>query len=313
MARKSRKNLVEAAVKPAAESMKLWQAALYIRLSVEFNSGRGDSLETQRQIMEAYAALQPDIAVVEVYVDNGITGRSFERPAFEKLLADVDSGKINCIHVKDLSRLGRSTIDTGYYIEKYFPLRHVRFIAVNDQYDSEEADNSSHILVPLKNMMNEAYAADISKKVWAQQRQSMKEGAFVGGRPPYGYKKAPDNCHKLLVNEETAPIVRQIFRWAAEGTALGQIVRRLNERGVLTPGLYMVKCGMAQSSKCAGGGKWTTWTVQRILVDQVYLGDMVQGKSKVVGHKQFPVPPEEWIRVHNTHEPIISRELFAKV
>lgn len=166
MARKSRKNLVAAPTQPETKGMKLWRAALYIRLSVEFNGKRGDSLETQRQIMEAYLALCPDIEVIDIYTDNGTTGRTFERPAFEKMLADVETGKIDCIVVKDLSRLGRNTIDTGYYIEKYFPIHHVRFIAVNDQYDSEGEDNNgSHIIVPLKNMINEAYAADISKKV----------------------------------------------------------------------------------------------------------------------------------------------------
>ena len=122
--------------------MKVWRAALYIRLSVEFNSNRGDSLETQRQIMEAYIALCPDIEIAGVYTDNGTTGRTFEREAFQRMLADIESRKIDCIIVKDLSRLGRNAIDTGYYIEKYFPLHGVRFIAVNDQYDSEDSENS---------------------------------------------------------------------------------------------------------------------------------------------------------------------------
>ena len=186
MARKSRKN-PDVSEKPAELDSKVWRAALYIRLSVEFNGKRGNSLETQRQIMEAYLTLCPDIEVVEIYTDNGITGRTFEREAFQRMLYDVETGKINCIVVKDLSRLGRNAIDTGYYIEKYFPLHGVRFIAVNDQYDSEDPENSgSHLIVPLKNMINEAYAADISRKVKAQQRQAMRDGEFVGGRPPYG-------------------------------------------------------------------------------------------------------------------------------
>ena len=162
MARKSRKG-VATLEKPKKNYMKIWRTALYIRLSVEFNGKRGDSLETQRQIMEAYGALCPDLEIVEVYTDNGISGRTFERKDFQRMLADVEAGKINCIVVKDLSRLGRNTIDTGYYIEKYFPLHGVRFIAVNDQFDSEDSENSgNHLIVPLKNMINEAYAADIS-------------------------------------------------------------------------------------------------------------------------------------------------------
>ena len=314
MARKSRKNLAAAPTQPETKGMKLWRAALYIRLSVEFNGKRGDSLETQRQIMEAYLALCPDIEVIDIYTDNGTTGRTFERPAFEKMLMDVETGKIDCIVVKDLSRLGRNTIDTGYYIEKYFPLHHVRFIAVNDQYDSEGEDNNgSHIIVPLKNMINEAYAADISKKVKSQAHQSMKDGDFIGARPPYGYKKAPDNCHKLLVNEDTAPIVRQIFEWTAHGAGLNEIVKRLNEKGVLTPGHYLASVGIIKNQRLMGSGKWQTWTVSKILADEVYTGDMVQGKTKTIGHKQVPTPPEEWIVVRGTHEPLVSRELFETV
>ena len=313
MARKSRKNVavLEAPKQPA---MKVWQAALYIRLSVEFNGKRGDSLETQRQIMEAYTALCPDIEVVGVYTDNGTTGRTFEREAFQRMLGDIEAGKINCVVVKDLSRLGRNTIDTGYYIEKYFPLHGVRFIAVNDQFDSEDSENSgNHLIVPLKNMINEAYAADISKKVRAQQNQAMRDGEFVGARPPYGYRKDPDNCHRLLVNEDTAPIVRQIFQWTLDGVALNVIVKRLNEGGVMTPGYYHASCGLfSYDSKLAGSGKWQTWTVGKILADQVYTGDMVQGKHTNVGHKQIVTKPEDWIVVRDTHEPLVSREVFAK-
>ncbi len=314
MARKSRKDAA-AQAKPKKASMKIWRAALYIRLSVEFNGKKGDSLETQRQIMEAYIALCPDIEIAEVYTDNGTTGRTFEREAFQRMLADVDAGKINCIVVKDLSRLGRNTIDTGYYIEKYFPLHGVRFIAVNDQFDSEDSENSgNHLIVPLKNMINEAYAADISKKVRAQQNQAMRDGAFVGARPPYGYRKDPDNCHRLLVNEDTAPVVRQIFQWTLEGVALNVIVKRLNERGIMTPGYYHASCGLfSYDNKLAGSGKWQTWTVGKILADEVYTGDMVQGKHTNVGHKQVPTKPEDWIVVRNTHEPLVSREVFAKV
>ena len=312
MARKSRKESVQT---PAVKNgMKVWNAALYIRLSVEFNGQRGDSLETQKKIMESFAALHPDIQVSGIYTDNGITGRTFERAAFQQMLADIEDGKINCIIVKDLSRLGRSTIDTGYYIEKYFPVRQVRFIAVNDQYDSEaNQNNGEHIILPFKNMVNEAYAADISRKVRSQTRQSMKSGNYIGARPPYGYRKDPENCHKLIVNEETAPAVRDIFQWAADGVSLNRIATQLNEQGIITPGFYLVKCGLIKPSRLMGSGNWQTWTVTKILADEVYVGDMVQGKTKTIGHKQVPTGPEEWIIVRDTHEPLISRELFEKV
>lgn len=313
MARKSRKDVVTPE-KPKKAYMKIWRTALYIRLSVEFNGKKGDSLETQQQIMEAYIALCPDLEIVGVYTDNGTTGRTFERKDFQRMLGDVEAGKINCIVVKDLSRLGRNTIDTGYYIEKYFPLHGVRFISVNDQFDSEDSENSgNHLIVPLKNMINEAYAADISKKVRAQQNQAMRDGEFVGARPPYGYRKDPDNCHRLLVNEDTAPIVRQIFQWTVDGVPLNMIVKRLNEGGVMTPGYYHASCGLfSYDNKLAGSGKWQSWTVGKILADQVYTGDMVQGKHTNVGHKQVVTKPVDWIVVRNTHEPLVSREVFAK-
>lgn len=312
MARKSRKNIVVQDA-PGVAGMRVWKAALYVRLSVEFNGNRGDSLETQRQIMEAYIALCPDIEIVEVYTDNGVSGQHFERREFQRMLADTEAGKIDCIVVKDLSRLGRNAIDTGYYIEKYFPLHGVRFIAVNDQYDSESAEGSgSHIIVPLKNMINEAYCADIARKVRAQQNQAMKDGEYIGARPPYGYRKAPDNCHKLLVNEDTAPVVRQMFAWAAEGVALNVIVKRLNEANIPTPGYYLASVGIITNQKLMGSGKWQTWTVAKILADEVYLGDMVQGKSVSVRRKQIPTKPEDWIVVRGTHEPLISRDLFDR-
>lgn len=230
--------------------MKVWWAGLYIRLSVEDNGSRGDSLETQQQIMEAHLALCPDIEVVEVYIDNGVSGQTFERPSFQRLLADVEAGKINCVAVKDLSRLGRSAIDSGYYVEKYFPLHGVRFLAINDQYDSEDENNGTgQIALPLKNLMNEAYALDISRKVRAQQHQAMRAGEFIGSRPPYGYRKDPANCHRLLVNTDTAPVVRQIFRWAADGVALNAIVKKLNEASVPTPSHYLASIGLIIASQ----------------------------------------------------------------
>lgn len=313
MARKSRKN-IEVLPPSQTPGVKVWRAGLYIRLSVEFNGNRGDSLETQKQIMEAHLALCPDIEVVEVYTDNGISGQTFERPAFQRLLADMEAGKINCVAVKDLSRLGRSAIDSGYYLEKYFPLHGVRVLAINDQYDSEAVDNgSSQIALPLRNLMNEAYALDISRKVRAQQHQAMRAGEFIGSRPPYGYRKDPANCHRLLVNTDTAPVVRQIFRWAADGLALNRIVKRLNETGVLTPSHYLASIGLISNQKLIGSGKWQTRTVNKILTDAVYTGDMVQGKSRSVKRKQTPTVPEDWIVVKGTHEPLISRELFEQV
>lgn len=312
MARKSRKNM-ETSVPTQTSSMRIWRAGLYIRLSVEFNGNRGDSLETQKQIMETHLALCPDIEVVEAYTDNGISGQTFARPAFQQMLEDIEAQKIDCVVVKDLSRLGRSAIDTGYFLEKYFPFHGVRFLAINDQYDSEHIDNGTgQIALPLKNLMNEAYALDISRKVRAQQHQAMQAGEFVGSRPPYGYRKDPANCHRLLVNEDTAPVVRQIFQWAADGVSLNAIIKRLNETGVLIPSHYLASIGLISNQKLIGSGKWQTRTVNKILTDAVYTGDMVQGKTTSVRRKQAPTPQDDWIVVESTHEPLVSRELFEQ-
>ena len=306
--------MLDVQTEPVRSPVTAWKAGMYIRLSVEFNSGRGDSLETQRQIMEAYLALYPDIEVVEIYMDNGVSGQTFEREGFQRMLHDAETGKINCIVVKDLSRLGRNVIDTGYYLEKYFPTMGIRFIAVNDNYDSENSQNdSSHITVPLKNMMNEMYAADISMKVRSQARQFMKEGKFIGQVAPYGYRKDPQDCHKLLINPDTAPHVRDIFQWIADGVPINQVVKRLNEAGVLTPAQYLVSIGAYSPSRANGKGAWNSLHLFRILKNEVYVGDMVQGKTTSSRHHQEKSKPEDWVVVRNTHEPIISRELFEKV
>lgn len=312
MARKSRKNK-DTSLISQKPGMKIWRAGLYIRLSVEFNGNRGDSLETQKQIMEAHLALSPDVEVAEIYIDNGVSGQTFERPDFQRMLADIEAQKIDCVVVKDLSRLGRSAIDSGYYLEKYFPLHGVRVLSVNDQYDSEAVDNvSSQIALPLKNLMNEAYALDIARKVRAQQHQAMQAGEFVGARAPYGYRKDPTNCHRLLVNEDTASVVQQIFQWAADGLALNRIVKQLNEANTLTPSHYLASVGLIANQKLIGSGSWQTRTVGKILADEVYVGDMVQGKTRSVKRKQSPTPQEDWIVVRDTHEPLVSRELFQK-
>lgn len=170
--------------------------------------------------------MSPDIELESFYIDNGNSGMNYNRPAFEQMLADAEQGKINCILTKDLSRLGRNGIDTGYYIEKNFPSIGVRYIAVNDNVDSDRLnDSGAGIMMHLKNLINEAYALDISRKIKTQQNEAMHAGEFIGARPPYGYLKATDNCHKLVIDPLTAPVVRQIFAWAADGISKNDIVR----------------------------------------------------------------------------------------
>ncbi|MDR2501669.1 MAG: recombinase family protein [Oscillospiraceae bacterium] len=312
MARKSRKNTEAAAASETA--VLTYRAAGYVRLSVEDNHKKGDSLETQKALLSNFIELSTDIELADFYVDNGATGTTFDRPAFNKMLSDAESGVINCIIVKDLSRLGRSAIDTGYYIEKYLPSLGVRFIAINDDFDSvHDMENGAGVILPLKNMINEAYALDIGRKIRAQQQQAMKSGEYVGAKPPYGYIKAPDNCHKLVVDPETSAVVKQIYGWALERDGYITISRRLNEMGVEAPSVYAQRKGIYTQRNMRDGISWHPRTVSLILSDDVYVGDMVQGKSQTLNHKQIPTTPDKWIIVRDTHEPIVSREMFAAV
>ena len=221
---------------------------------------------------------------------------------------------MNCVIAKDLSRLGRNTIDTGYYIEQYFRLRNIRFIAVNENFDTfTPEDAHAGIIIPLRNMINEAYALDIGRKIKAQQRQAMKDGKFIGGRTPYGYLKAPDDCHQLIIDPVAAPVVQKMFQWASEGIGLNTITVRLNEVGYLPPSHYKNTQSIITHENLMGNGNWNTRTVARILHAQVYTGDLVQGRTKIVDHQQVEVSEMEWTVVHGTHEAIISQELFEAV
>ena len=207
-----------------------------------------------------------------------------------------------------------NSIDTGYYIEQYFYAHNVRFIAVTDQFDTADPGNlHGGIMLPLKNMINEAYSLDIGRKIKAQARQAMKDGDYIGARAPYGYRKDPDNCHKLLIDENTAPVVKQIFEWAYERVALNRIVRNLNEMGIAAPSHYKKSTGEITSPGLIGSGKWQTRTVMKILESEVYTGDLVQGKTKMVDHQQVKADDDNLIIARRTHEPIISHELFTAV
>lgn len=310
MARKSRK---QADAPIPAPSLYVY-VALYIRLSVEDNKKRGCSVENQKLVLNDYLADKPDFVVYDTYIDNGLTGTNFHRPGFQQMLSDIEAGHINCVIVKDLSRLGRNSIDTGYYIEQYFYAHNVRFIAVTDQFDTADPGNlHGGIMLPLKNMINEAYSLDIGRKIKAQARQAMKDGDYIGGRAPYGYRKDPDNCHKLLVDKETAPVVKQIFDWAYERVALNRIVRNLNEMGIAAPSHYKKSTGEITSPGLIGSGRWQTRTVMKILESEVYTGDLVQGKTKTVDHQQVKADDDNLIIARHTHEPIISHKVFAAV
>lgn len=311
MARKSRKETVITA--EPVPSLYV-HVALYIRLSVEDNKKRGCSVENQKLVLNDFLADKPDFVVYDTYIDNGMTGTNFHRPGFQQMLSDIEAGYINCVIVKDLSRLGRNSIDTGYYIEQYFYTHNVRFIAVTDQFDTADPGNlHGGIMLPLKNMINEAYSLDIGRKIKAQARQAMKDGDYIGARAPYGYRKDPENCHKLLIDEAAAPVVQQIFQWAYERVALNRIVRNLNEMGIPAPSHYKKTTGEITSPGLIGSGKWQTRTVMKILESEVYTGDLVQGKTKIVDHQQVQAGDDNLIVARHTHEPIISHAVFEAV
>ena len=307
MARKSRKNIDTSAVEDISISA-IYNAGAYIRLSSDDKKKRGDSLETQRNIIENYINSAPDIRLCSVYSDNNTTGTNFERPGFQKMLLDIESGKINCIIVKDLTRFGRNALDVGFYLEKYLPPLGVRFIAVTDGFDSNDGDGG--ILLPLKNIISESYALDIGRKCRAVQRQNISDGRFVGRMAPFGYSKAPDDCRRLVIDEKAAGIVRQMFDQAYQGCSMGEIVRSLNNADVPTPGRYKLANGISTNGNVDDGEYWHERKVRSILHDRVYVGDMVQGKTRKVNHKQIDVNPDEWVCVPDTHEAIISREMF---
>ena len=311
MARKSRKNQTAT---PVCDTSLYIRTALYIRLSVEDNKKRGHSIENQKLVLENFLAGRPEFVVYNTYVDNGATGTNFHRPGFQQMLSDIEAGLIDCVIVKDLSRLGRNSIDTGYYIEQYFRAHQTRFIALTDQFDTADASNlHGGIMLPLKNMINEAYALDIGRKIKAQARQAMKDGEYIGARAPYGYRKDPENCHKLLIDPEAAEVVFQIFQWAYEHVGLNDIARRLNEQGIQTPSHRKRATGEITHENLVGSGKWQTRTVAKILDSEVYTGDLVQGKTKIVDHQQVQADEDNLIIATNTHEAIISHEVFEAV
>lgn len=311
MARRSRKNTVQ---QPNYQVAVYIRTAVYIRLSVEDNKRSGNAIENQQLVVGEYLSDKPEFKVYNTYIDNGMSGTNFNRPGFQQMLSDIEAGHIQCVIVKDLSRLGRNTIDTGYYIEQYFYSKQIRFISVTDQFDTANPNNlHGGIMIPLKNMINEAYANDIGRKIKAQTRQAMKDGEYIGARSPYGYRKDPQNCHKLLIDEETAKVVFQIFQWAYEHVSLNDIVRRLNEMQIPSPSHYKKSIGDITNERLIGNGKWQTRTVAKILSSEVYTGDLVQGKTKTVDHRQILADEDNLIVVKGTHEPIISHKMFDAV
>lgn len=298
----------------------IWQAALYVRLSREDgDKEESDSVINQKELLQQYAALEPDIIVHDVYMDDGWSGTNFERPEFIRMMSDIQNGEVDCVIVKDLSRFGRNYIDVGQYIEKIFPLMNIRFISVTDNLDSvKNPQTMNNIIVPFKNLINDEYCRDISNKVRSSLDMKRKQGKHIGSFACYGYKKDPDDHNHLVIDDEAAEIVRDIFRWYISGMSILSIARKLNGMGIPNPSDYKKMQGLHYKNRYENisGGKWPDSSVRRILGNQMYIGNLVQGVLKVKSYKVQVTQrqeKDEWIIVENTHEPIIGKEDFETV
>jgi site-specific DNA recombinase len=296
------------------QSSKTYYAALYLRLSKDDEGlNESASIQTQRKILTSYAN-ENGYLVYNEYVDDGYSGTDFDRPAFKSMLKDIESGYINMVITKDLSRLGRDYITSGEYTERYFPEHNVRYIAINDGYDSISPYND---IAPFKHVVNEMYARDISKKIRSAFQSKIKEGSFIGNFAPYGYMKDPNNKNQLIIDQNSSLIVKEIFEKSSRGERPIDIAKKLNERDILTPAQY--RCSNRPYLNINNYSKrkeWTSGMVYKILNNMVYLGWTVQGKTTKVSHKSKVTlinQKEEWVIVKNTHEQIVSKHLYDMV
>jgi len=304
---------------------RIYKTAMYLRLSkgdgdVDGNiKSESNSITNQRMIIQSYIDRHDDLELVGTYIDDGYTGLNYEREQFRQMMADAEAGKIDCICTKDLSRLGRERIETGTYIRQTFKEKGIRYIAINDNYDTLTADGSeTNIVMPVKALVNDNFSRDISNKVRSSQQIKRMNGEFIGAFAPYGYAKSKENRNRLVVDGYAADIVREIYAEKLSGMSANAIAEGLNRRGVLCPSEYKRDRGerYATSFKQAAHSRWSAVTVKRILENAVYTGVLEQGKRAKVSYKvkrEIQVPEAEWIRVENTHEPIISRQDYEAV
>ncbi len=304
-----------------SQNFNLWKAAVYIRLSKEDKKkSESDSVVNQREIVKEYLKLHPDIELVDFYIDDGFTGTDFDRPGFQRLKADVASGKISCVIVKDLSRFARNAAGSGDYIDDFFVRHKVRFISLNNGVDTV-SDNMNAatrcITMGVTNVLNESVSASTSVNVRGTLNMRRINGEFIGSFATYGYRKDPENRHKLIVDEEAAEIVRMIYEKYVSGMSILGITRELNETGVPNPSMYKKQKGFDYKHPAGGinDGLWPESSVRRILRNEMYTGTMIQGKNRKLSYKIkkcVATPKEEWFVVEGTHEAIIDRNTFEK-
>lgn len=299
---------------------KIWNATLYLRLSRDDgDKEESNSITGQRELLRDYISQRPELREYAVRIDDGFSGSTFDRPSFQKMIEDIKAGRTDCIIVKDLSRFGRNYLDAGEYIEKIFPFLGVRFIAVNDNYDSlGDKKASDDLIIPFKNLINEAYCRDISVKIRSQLEIKRKNGQFLGSFAAFGYLKDEQDKNKLVVDQYAADIVRDIFKWKLEGVSPQDIADALNRLGVLSPMEYKRSLGMkfTTSFKTNAKAVWSAGTVIRILKNPIYTGVLVQGKETTPSykvHKRIIKDESEWTVIEDSHEAIISKIDFDSV
>lgn len=289
-----------------------YRVALYIRLSKEDESeGPSQSVTNQKSLLDEFVK-KHRLSVYDTYIDDGWSGTNFDRPDFQRMIADIEAKKVNMVITKDLSRLGRDYILTGHYMERYFPENRVRYISLLDGIDTG-VDSTANDITPFRAIMNDMYAKDISKKIKSVKRDKQRKGQFIGGKPMYGYKMHPTEKNKIVIDEEVAPIVRRIFDMALDGMSCRKIATTLNDEGVPTPATY---CGWKVGNPGPYTGLWSSERISDMLQNETYIGNMVQGRMVKISYKSdkcLRQPRENWIIVEGTHEPIIDKETFRKV
>ena len=283
----------------------------YLRLSKEdFNSDNAsESILNQKKLITKFCE-ENNFIIHDFYIDDGYSGGNFERPAFKRLLKDIDKGVIDTVITKDTSRLGREFIDTSNYIFKYFPEHNVRYIAILENFDTYKP-NGMEDIIPFQTVINDMYLKDTSRKIKSVRHQKMKDGLFVGSSVSYGYKRSPDDNRKFVIDEEEAKVVKRIYQMRIDGNNLTQIANILNNEGVESPTVKHKR-----NVKTAKSGLWTNSSIRTILTNEVYLGHLIQGKFDKISFrskKKYLKPRSEWIIVKNTHEPIIDEDTFLKV
>ena len=289
------------------------KVGMYIRLSREDGDKQeSESISNQRNILQRYVK-ENDLCFVKEYVDDGVSGTTFDRPGFNEMLQDIENKNINMVITKDLSRLGRDYIKTGFYIEDYFPKNNVRYVAITDGIDTYLESNNNDI-TPFKAIMNDMYAKDISKKIRSVYKEKQKQGEYLCSTTAYGYKKHPSIKNKLVVDRKVKSVVEKIFDMYSNGHGSSEIVNYLNSHQYVSPSGYR-KTGIVQDENKMGYN-WNEVTLCNMLRNEVYIGNTVQNKKSVISYKVKKirtVEKENQIRVNNTHEPIIDKDKFEKV